>query len=176
MFDKCDPKKQKHRYELMPNTKFQRSRVFVRNDLAERKIKSCKLASKQFLEFKEKLGLGPCKITCDEQDIIIALQVAFEGEILHTQYCIENKRLDGYLPKYKYRIGIDEHDHVHRDPGYEQSRQLMIEGRGITVIKTYPDAPDFNINRLINQIYMNIIKPTKKKLKNELKNHWLMIF
>ena len=31
MFDKCDLKKQKHRYELMPNTKFQRSRVFVRD-------------------------------------------------------------------------------------------------------------------------------------------------
>ena len=39
IFDKCHPKKQKRRYKLMPNTKFQRSRVFVRNDLAEKKLK-----------------------------------------------------------------------------------------------------------------------------------------
>ena len=55
------------------------------------------------------------------------MQVAFEGEIIHTQYCIENKRLDAYLLKYKIGIEIDEYDHEGRDPKYEQSRQLMIE-------------------------------------------------
>ena len=29
IFDKCDPEKQKYRYELMPNTKFQPCRRFV---------------------------------------------------------------------------------------------------------------------------------------------------
>ena len=82
IFDKCDPKKQKYRHELMPNTKFQQYRVFVRNDLVEKKIKSCRKSSKRFLEFKKKLGLDPNLVTCDEQDIISALQVAFEGEII----------------------------------------------------------------------------------------------
>ena len=41
IFDKFDPVKQKYRYELLPNTKFQTCRRFVRNDLVERKIKSC---------------------------------------------------------------------------------------------------------------------------------------
>ena len=62
----------------MPNAKFQPCRRFVRNELGERKIKSCRKASEKFLKFKEKLGLDPYKITCDEQDIISALQVAFE--------------------------------------------------------------------------------------------------
>ena len=79
--------------ELMPNTKFQQYRVFVRNDLVEKKIKSCRKSSKRFLEFKKKLGLDPNVVTYDEQDIISALQVAFEGEIILTQYCIENKDL-----------------------------------------------------------------------------------
>ena len=39
IFDKCDPKKQKCRLDLMPNTKFQQCRVFVRNDLVEKKKK-----------------------------------------------------------------------------------------------------------------------------------------
>ena len=68
----------------MPNIKFQPCRRFVRNDLVERKIKSCRTASEKILKFREKLVLDPKKITCDEQDIITALQVAFEGEIIHT--------------------------------------------------------------------------------------------
>ena len=54
IFDKCDPKKQKHRHELMSNTKFQQCRVSVRNDLVEKKLK----ASKRFLEF-EKVSIRP---------------------------------------------------------------------------------------------------------------------
>ena len=50
----------------MPNAKYQRCRVFVRNDLVERKIKSCRKSSKIFLEFKKKLGLGINLVTCDE--------------------------------------------------------------------------------------------------------------
>ena len=42
IFDKCDPEKQIYRHELMPITEFQPCRRFVRNDLVERKIKSCK--------------------------------------------------------------------------------------------------------------------------------------
>ena len=45
IFDKCDPEKQKYRHELMSNIKFQPCRRFVRNDLVERKIKSCRKAS-----------------------------------------------------------------------------------------------------------------------------------
>ena len=49
---------------------------------------------------------------------------------------------------------------------YEQSRQLMIESYGIiTIIRTNPDAADFDMNRLINQIYTYIIKSTKKQTK-----------
>ena len=40
IFDKCDPEKQKYRQELTPNTEYQRCRVFVRNDLVERKNKA----------------------------------------------------------------------------------------------------------------------------------------
>ena len=57
----------------------------MRNDLAERKIKCCRKSSKRFLEFEKKLGLDPNVVTCDEQDIISALQVAFEGAIILTQ-------------------------------------------------------------------------------------------
>ena len=159
---KCDSEKQKYRQKLTPNAEYQRCRVFVRNDLVERKIKSCRKSSKRFLEFKKKLGLDPNLVTCDEQDIISALQVAFEGEIILTQYCIENKRIDAYFSKYKLGIEVDEYNHEGRNSNYEKSRQLMIESHGITLIRTNPDAADFNMYRLINQIYKHIIESNKK--------------
>ena len=81
------------------------------------------------------------------------MQVAFEGEIILTQYCIKKRRLDAYFPKYKLGIEVDEYNHECKNFENEQSRQLMIESRGITIIRTNPDAADFDINRLINQVY-----------------------
>ena len=135
------------------------------NDLVEKKFKSCRKSPKRFLEFKQKLGLDPYVVTCDEQDIINTLQVVFEEEIIFTQYCIENKRLDAYFSNHKLGIEVDEYNHEGRNSNYEKSRQLMIESHGITIIRTNPDAADFNINRLINQIYRHIIESTKKQIK-----------
>ena len=39
----------------------------------------------------------------------------------------------------------------------------MIESHGITITRTNPDAADFDINRLINQIYKHISQSNKKK-------------
>ena len=111
----------------MPNTKFQPRRWFVWNDLAERKIRSRRLPSEQFLEFKEKLGLDPHEYSFDEQDIISSLQVVFEGEIMHTQYCTQKKRLDFFFSEHKLGVEIDEYGYADRDFEYEQSGQLMIE-------------------------------------------------
>ena len=110
------------------------------------------------LEFK---NLDPNVVTCDEQDIISALQIEFEGKIILTQHCIKKKRLDAYFPKYKLGTEVDEYNHEGRNFKYEQSRQLMIESYGITIIRTNPHAADFDMNRLINQIYTHSIKPNK---------------
>ena len=153
----------------MPNTKFQPCRRFVRNDLAEKKIRSCRLASEQFLEFKEKLGLDLKKYSFDEQDIKSALQVAFEGEIMHTQYRVQNKKLDFYLPEHKLRLEIDEYCHVDRDFEHEQSRQLMIKKKlDYKIMRINPDGADVNIYRLINQVRMHIKQSTKKSLIDDV--------
>ena len=79
----------------------------MRNDLVERKIKSSRKSSKKFLEFKKTLGLDPDVVTSDEQDIISALQVVFEGETILTQYCIKKKKLDAYFfPFFFFRVGF----------------------------------------------------------------------
>ena len=52
-----DSSRQKYRKELTPNITFQPNKIFVRNDLFEKVIKSCKATNSEFLELKEKLGL-----------------------------------------------------------------------------------------------------------------------
>ena len=44
----------------------------------------------------------------------------------------------------------------------------MIESCGITITRTNPDSPDFDMDRLINQIYTHINKSTKKSLIDDL--------
>ena len=58
-----------------------------------------------------------------QQDVVSALQVVFECEVILNQYCIEKKRLDPCLPKYKLRIEFDEYNHERRGPTFEQSKQ-----------------------------------------------------
>ena len=47
----------KYRRELTPNIKFQADRIFVRKDLFEQAIKSCKASNTEFIMFKEKLDI-----------------------------------------------------------------------------------------------------------------------
>ena len=47
----------KYRRELTPNIKFQADKIFVRDDLFEKMIKSCKATNIEFSMLKEKLGI-----------------------------------------------------------------------------------------------------------------------
>ena len=87
--------------------------------------------------------------------------------IYDVLYCIENKRIDAYFSKYKLGIEIDEYNHEGKNSNYEKSRQLMIESRGITILRTNPDTVDYDINRLINQIYKDITQSNEEKIKEQ---------
>ena len=99
----------------------------MRNDLVRKKVKSCRKSSKIFWELKKKgLGLDPKVVTCDEQDIINTLQVVFEGEIIFSQYCIGNKRLDAYFSNHKLEIEVDEYNHEGRNSNYEKCTRTLL--------------------------------------------------
>ena len=83
IFDKYkDLSTQKYRKELTPNITFQPNKIFVRNDLFEKIIKSCKATNLEFLKLKEKLGL----CLYDEQEFIST------SEEIFTQHDVENKQ------------------------------------------------------------------------------------
>ena len=60
----------KYRRELTPCIKFQADRIFVRNDLFEQIISSCKANNTEFLMLKEKLGICPYEENYYEEEMI----------------------------------------------------------------------------------------------------------
>ena len=65
-------------------------------------------------------------------------------------------------------IEIDELGHNDRNTDYEIKRQREIEKElNCVFFKTNPDAADFNINKLNNQIFKHIIQSKEEKLKNK---------
>ena len=88
IFDKYkDSSNQKYRKELTPNITFQPNKMFVRNFLFEKTIKSCKATNLEFLKPKEKLGLCLYEDICDEQEFILMSEKSF------IQHDVENKQL-----------------------------------------------------------------------------------
>ena len=94
VFDKYkDLSRQKYRKELTPNITFQPNKIFVRNDLFEKIIKSCKTTNLELLKLKEKLGLCLYEVICDGQEFISTSEEIFKEENIFTQHDVENKQL-----------------------------------------------------------------------------------
>ena len=72
IFDKYkDISTQKFRKEVTPNIRFQPNKIFVRNNLFKKIIKSCKETNLECLKFKEKLGLCLYEDICDERELVL---------------------------------------------------------------------------------------------------------
>ena len=78
IFDKYkDLSTQKYRRQLTPNIKFQPNKTFVRNNLFEKVIKSCKATNLEVLKLKKKLGLCLYEDICDKKEFILRSEESF---------------------------------------------------------------------------------------------------
>ena len=66
-----DPSTLKYRKELTQDIQFQPDRIFTRNDLFQKIIKNYKESNAEFLILREKLGLCPYEVICDEKEFIL---------------------------------------------------------------------------------------------------------
>ena len=88
IFDKYkDSSTQKYRQELTQNITFQPNKIFVRNDLFEKTIKSCKATNLEFLKLKEKLGLCLYEDICDKQELISMSKKFLKKKNYYTALC-----------------------------------------------------------------------------------------
>ena len=78
---------QKYRKELTPDITFQPNKIFVRNYLFEKIIRSCKATNLEFLKLKEKLDLCIYEEICDEKEFILMWEKSF------MQHDVENEKL-----------------------------------------------------------------------------------
>ena len=68
-------------------------------------------------------------------------------------------KIDLYFYEHKLEIQVDELGQNDRNTDYESKRQREIENElNYVFIRTNPDAIDFNINELNNQIFKHIIQ------------------
>ena len=95
IFDKYkDLLTQKYRKELTPNIALQSNKIFVRNDLFEKKMKTCKATNLEFLKLKEKFGLCIYEEICNEKEFILMSGKCFiQHNVENKQFKEENKQL-----------------------------------------------------------------------------------
>ena len=74
---------------MTTNVQLQTDRIFTRNNLFERIIKSCKRTNVEILMLKEKLGLYLRGVICDEQEFILMLEI--QDDIEESKKKIKNQ-------------------------------------------------------------------------------------
>ena len=115
IFDKYkDLSTQKYRKKLTPNITFQPNKIFVRNDLFEKIIKSCKATNLEFLKLKEKLGLCLYEDICDEKEFILM------PEKIITHHDIENKQLKEENKKLNVNDNENENENKNENENFEK--------------------------------------------------------
>ena len=162
----------KCRNELI-NESTKSHRRFIHNDLALKVLMNCR--TDESCNLKKNLGFTLHDvINTKEQTVINSIKDAFEGENMQTQYTVLNYRIDLYFHKYKLAIEVDELGHSDRNIDYEiQIQQPLERELNCVLIRTNPDARDFNIFKEINKIHRHIKKSSKKSLIDKISKRLL---
>lgn len=89
-----------------------------------------------------------------ETETLTFIYEAFKGVYnIVLQHQVLRYRVDMYIVDKNIVVECDEHGHANRDPTYEITRQEDIaECYNCKFIRFNPDAPDFQLSKLINTI------------------------
>ena len=180
----------KYRRELKPNIKFQPDRIFVRNDLFEKIIKSCKATNVEFTMLKENLGICLYEANYNEKEIIkINIEESF-NELLDESDDKLIKELNKELGKELNKESDKESDKETSDeeiieiinPKKDEDKIDWYDKNKFKKIPTTIDSNKFNhkngvgklkfndINNLINNIKNNTINEALAKQKLDVLN------
>ena len=164
----------KYRREITPGIKVQTDKIFVRNDLFEQVIKSCKPTNKDFLMLKEKLGICLYEENYYAEDIIQTqdnTEVPSIKEINKVSNKVSTKRLtkeaDNKSIEVIDKVLINKLD----NKSIEVTDKVLInkpDNKSIKVTdKVLIDKPD---NKSINELDNSSIKKLGNSSINELDN------
>ena len=162
---------------MTPNIKFQPDRIFVRNDLFERIIKSCKATNAEFTMLKEKLGICLYEENYYEEKIKIQDDIEESEEELIEKYTVElSEESDEDTDEELIEI---------ISPKKDENTTDWYDTNKFKIVLTTIDSNNFNhknkigelkfndINSLINNIKKNAISEADARIKlnalNEIK-------
>ena len=92
-----------------------------------------------------------------EAGTIYIMQKVFEEISMKRQFSIESFGIDLYLPEHELAIECNKNDHKDGDINYEIVRQKLIEDQlNCKFIRYNPDAKDFTIEKILNNIFQYI--------------------
>ena len=84
---KYDPEYKKRRYDLLDELKYQPYRNFIRNNLAEKLVKTLRVD--KIDAFRKSLGFNVIDVfNTKEQSVLETIEEVFEGENIQTQYSV----------------------------------------------------------------------------------------
>jgi very-short-patch-repair endonuclease len=146
-------------YKIHRNRKAIDNRKIV---LTEKGLKRflCASRSPESIELAKFLGINTYenKFAPVETSTVSFILSAFAGQNMITQYQVDQYRIDLYFPDHKLAIECDEHAHTHRDQNYESARESYItQELKCKFVRYNPNAHDFNLAAVINEIFKHII-------------------
>ena len=146
--------------------------MYVHEDILIPIIMQPRLSDSKTIKFTSDLGFNQINLILKkEQSMIESIRETFKGEDIRIQYTVLDYRIDLYFYEHKLAIEIDELGQNDRNTDYESKRQREIENElNCIFIRTNPDAADFNINELNNQIFKHIIHSKEKNAVNKVIN------
>ena len=118
-------------------------------------VKSRKNAA---IEFAKIINLDVLTKYCIaiETDIIECILTTFDGNVMETQYNVDNYRIDLYFVEYNLAIECDERHHANNKIN-DDVRQFYIQTKlGCRFIRFRPHDKDFNLFQLLNDIYIHL--------------------
>ena len=154
----------KYRKELTPNIQFQSDRIFVRNDLFERIIKSCKATNVEFLMLKEKLGLCPYEVICNEKEFILMSKIQDDFEEIKI-----SKKSDEELIEESDEELIEESDEElieTKSPKKNENTTDWFDKNKFKKILAIVDSNKFNHRNKIGKLKYNEINDLINNIKN----------
>jgi very-short-patch-repair endonuclease len=139
-----------------------RTILITRDGAIEILIKTRKRISPDVLHILKRFGIDTTNRKCltKEQQTLSALTNSFKTEKFEDQFKVGKYYLDLYFPEYKIVVECDENGHSDRKPHKERERMDYVnEKLGLTDdnwVRFNPDAEDFDISKVIGQIYTRI--------------------
>ena len=149
-----------------------RTILITRDGAIEILIKTRKRITPDVLHILKKFNIDTTNRKCltKEQQTLSAIANVFKTERIEDQFHIDEYYLDMYFPEYKIVVECDENGHFDRKP-YDERFRMDIVNETLNIddsnwIRYNPDEKDFDISKVIGQIYMKIMEIKDKKYED----------